>query len=263
MHYSERFTIIIPVWNSGAYLDIILRHYARLGIKPFLIIDAKTNDNTYAIASQFGCQTYVVENPTKRSQHLIEPGASQVKTPWALKMDDDELPNRGLLDHIMLATPTLPPAATVGFLRFQCALRGRRLWASTVHTAEFHRQFRLFQPTYAEYTKQGHSPGFLTPVENRVPAPNDAAMVHLDWIVHTSSEREEKIARYDAHSPNSGTSWREYYLADRLDGDFQSHLEPLPVEGFNQLAKELHQRFERGNESTIRAIWSRFSRSWR
>jgi hypothetical protein len=79
-------------------------------------------------------------------------------------------------------------------------------------------------------------------------------MVHLDWIVHTPEERDQKLARYDEHTPNSGSNWREYYLADCLDPAFESHIEPLPIAGFEQLEKDLTIRYEQTTRRASLAV---------
>ena len=72
-------------------------------------------------------------------------------------------------------------------------------------------------------------------------APDDAAMLHFDWVVHTPEERARKIARYDAHTPNHGSAWRNYYLADTLEG-FEASLEPIDLPEFANLTAALQLR---------------------
>lgn len=243
MRYSDNLSVLIPVWNSARYLDIVLGYYQDFGITPTLVIDGKTTDRSADIARQFGCRFIVTDNPTGRSQTIIKAGAAQIKTAWALRMDDDEVPTRELLDYAASVIHQLPSKAIVGFIRYQCATLNGEILASTIHAAHIHRQYRLFQPSLAEYIIEGHTPGYATPEEHRIDAPDSAAMLHLDWIVHSPEERSQKIMRYDSHTPNHGSAWRDYYLADVIDENFAAHLAPICGSSFKKLARQLDRRF--------------------
>lgn len=231
-------------------MDLTLEYYAEFGIAPTLIVDSKTTDDTLKIADKFECKAVVTHNPTTRAQYIIEAGARAITTPWALRMDDDELPTREMLDYISDAAHRLPPEAIVGFVRHQCTIRDRALWVSTKYGGENYRQWRLFQPSKARFIETGHTPGFEVPTESRISAPDEAAMLHFDWIVRSPEERSAKIERYDAHTPNHGSTWRNYYLADVLDDQFDSQLTPLTHSGFESYARKLGKRFPSQSRAT-------------
>jgi glycosyltransferase involved in cell wall biosynthesis len=224
----ENLTVFIPTWNAARHLGLTLDYYAQFGIAPTLVVDNKTDDNTLEVGRIFGCRTIVSHNPTMRSQYLIEKGARAISTPWALRMDDDELPTRTMLNFVaeLIDKDNLAPETIVGFPRFQCFIHEEKLFASTRHTSLEHRQWRLFRPEVVQYTERGHTPGFEVPEQHRLPAPDLAAMLHFDWVVRTAEERTQKIARYDAHTRDHGSVWRDYYLADTLAG-FEAELAPL------------------------------------
>lgn len=200
MDYSKNFTILMPVWNAGNYLDIILKHYAQFDIRPTIIFDTKANDNSETIIRRFRCPIIPADNPTFRSQYIVERGAREVSTSWALRMDDDEVPLKGQLDYIASSVKALPDDAIIGFVRHQCAIRSGILCTSQKHTGTIHRQFRLFQPSHATFTLQDHSTGYTVPEEQRLTAPNSAAMIHLDWTVHSLREREKNRKVRCAHT---------------------------------------------------------------
>ena len=157
-------------------------------------------------------------------------------------MDDDEVPTPAMMTLLKDLIPRLDPHHLVGFRRFQCTVRNGRFAASQKHSLEEHRQWRLFQPTLASFTERGHTPGFETPEQFRVPAPDEASMIHFDWVVHSLEERQRKILRYDAHTPGHGSDWRAYYLADTLES-FEADLVDLPVPELKNLASRLQDRF--------------------
>ncbi len=241
--FSDKFSIIVPTWNAASHLDIVLSYYNDLGLSPLLIVDSKTADATLEIAGRFLCSTLVADNPTSRSQFIVKAGAEAVTTPWVLRLDDDELPSRTMLNYISEIVESLDQDAIVGFVRHQCAIRNGRLYSSLKHTGHFHRQWRLFQPRRVEYVQTAHTPGYATPLERRMEAPDSADMVHLDWIVKTPEERNSKIIRYDDHTKNSGSEWRNFYLADIIDKDFNKQLIELKTTGFEGLAFKLDARF--------------------
>jgi hypothetical protein len=250
MIFDIPLTIFIPTWNAARHLDLILAYYAGIGIAPTLVIDSKTNDATPNLAQQFGCPTIIVQNPTNRAQYIIETGARALATPWALRMDDDEAPSRGMLNYIVGIVGGLKPESIVGFPRHQCSVRDGKLLTSTKHKSHEHRQWRLFHPASMHYTERGHTPGFEVPENHRMPAPDCAAMLHFDWVVRSPEERAAKVARYDAHTPNHGSAWRDYYLADTLE-DFEGQLALIHLPEFANLTAAFELRFGRSNSKPV------------
>jgi hypothetical protein len=248
MPLSERLTILIPTWNAARHLDLVLDYYRGLGIAPTLLVDSKTSDGTLNLAQTYGCPTIIADNPTTRAQYIIETGARAISTDWALRMDDDEVPSGGMITYINAVLGGLAPESIVGFPRHQCAIREGRLLTSTKHTSHEHRQWRLFQPSVVRYTERGHTPGYEVPESSRLPAPDYAAMLHFDWVVHSPQERAQKIMRYDSHTPNHGSFWRDYYLADTLD-DFESGLVPVDFPETAILTTGLYLRFAKHGRS--------------
>ena len=235
--------VIVPTINSESYIDIILGHYAALGVRPIVFVDGKTTDRTLDIVRGLGFTAHEVANPTWRIGHAIERISHRAGTRWVLRIDDDELPNRKMIDAAIRYAKA-DAEGVVGFDRFSCAVGANgKLYYHDGHDARTHNQRRLYCPHRLSFVTRGHSPGFeIDQNDTIVEAPEDEFMIHLDWVVHDIELRTKKIERYDAHTAEHGSVWRDYYLADALP-DFSSHLLPLPGRDFSEAARRLASRF--------------------
>lgn len=114
--------------------------------------------------------------------------------------------------------------------------------SSTEIDLDLHRQFRLYRKDAVSYIGTGHTPGFrLDNIDFRF-APEEAAMIHLDWAIHSYAERKAKIERYDRHSPNHGSLYRSFYLFEEQEG-YADGFHPLPIREVGELGHQLATRF--------------------
>ena len=131
-----------------------------------------------------------------------------------------------------------------GFPRLQCvtSLSGSLL-ATTHHSPEDHRQWRLYRPLKAKYIEAGHTPGFEVPQYGSLRAPGPASIIYLDWCLHSYTSRLSKIERYDAHTPNHGFLFRSYYLYEEDQAQTAGHLKAICRSEFYEIAKRISERF--------------------
>jgi glycosyltransferase involved in cell wall biosynthesis len=236
---ANELSVVLPTINSAGYIDIILKHYRALNIPAIVFVDNKTSDKTRAIVEQFAERVILISNPSTRVGGMIERMSTICRTSWVLRIDDDELPSRNMMDFIYCALSGTD-YDVIGFRRYQCAVSGTGKFL--YHSQYTHPQWRLYKPARVKFTGKGHTPGFDYEQNRSLLAPPEALMIHLDWIVHPLDERRAKVKRYDAHTPNDGTTWRHYYLADE-DADYRKYLLPLPSSDFDHVGRALAERF--------------------
>jgi len=136
-------------------------------------------------------------------------------------------------------------ADAYGFPRHQCAVSidGRLLRHLDHNATTEHRQWRLYRPAQARFTKRIHASGIEINDLRCVAAPDWACMIHLDWAVHNYEQRKAKIRRYDVHTPGAGSDFRPYFLFE----DFPSareRFQPLELPEFRSVARSIHERFQ-------------------
>jgi glycosyltransferase involved in cell wall biosynthesis len=244
--------ICVPTFNSARYLDLALEYYSDIAVPVTVFVDTKSTDHTLSIARSSGFEVQLIENKTTRVSEMLGEMSRHVGTDWVLRIDDDELPTRRMIEFAQAIARTGSPAQDFGFLRFQCAVN--RNGAPLYHLdypPEDHRQYRLYRPAGLVFTGLGHTCGFEQHNIVNDKAPDDAFMIHLDWVVHTKAERLEKIARYDAHTPNHGSMWHDYYLADQ-QSNYVERLAPLRCDDFLKVGRRLADRF-----GSISSDWGR------
>jgi hypothetical protein len=184
----------------------------------------------------------MVDNPATRVGEIIERISRHCGTRWVLRIDDDELPSLQMLAFVnsVIAGDS---CRAVSFERHQCVVnRSGAMLRNTRHSPVVHRQWRLYQPDAVEFHARGHTRCFELDPLSELAAPSEAHMIHLDWVFHSREERVQKIARYDAHTPNHGTMFKDYYLGD-TSPTFLDELTPLPAEEFVAVGRKMAARF--------------------
>lgn len=238
---SDAVSVVIPTVNSSQYIDIILSYYQDHGIPVTVFVDDRSEDDTLAIARRYASEATSLPNPGGFvAEGLVEHMSRACRTPWVLRVDDDELPSEAMLEWVQQAIRSYD-VDVWGFPRHQCAVsgKGKLLGAGTISPLD-HRQWRLYQPARVTYSHGLHLPGFDWKGEARS-APVDACLAHLDWALHSYGERRRKVERYDAHSPGEGTRWRSYYLYEEQEAA-QAFCD-LPLPEFEKVSLQLAERF--------------------
>jgi glycosyltransferase involved in cell wall biosynthesis len=239
----EDLTIIVPTINSARYIDVMMQFYKReICVPVTLFIDSKTTDNTWNIAESIAHKVVSAPNRHTRVGEIIEAMSGMCPTSWVLRLDDDELPSSGMMKFVHKAIQT-DVADAYSFRRHQCAIsrEGTLLRHVDVDSAE-HKQWRLYRRDRVRFRTEGHTPGFHTQGLRLIDAPPEAAMIHLDWAVHSYDERKQKVFRYDAHTPNHGSIFRSYYLYEEQPY-YQTRFEPLYLMEFDETCREISRRF--------------------
>lgn len=185
-------TVIIPTLNSARYLDITLEYYARMGVSPIVFVDARSNDETFKIASKFCECVHVANNPCEWVEGMIEGMSRAVPSAWALRVDDDELPSSDLLSLCGGVPLTCRPV--ISFPRINCGLTRSGQLAYNAYDRE-DRQFRLYRVNEVEYRSDIHTPGFAIRRSLQMVAPY--FLLHFDWAIRSYENRKAKVERYN------------------------------------------------------------------
>ena len=233
----------MPAFNAARHLDVTLAYYAEIGARVSVFVDTKSTDDTLSVAQRAGCDVQEIDNPSTRVGAILETMSRRLGTRWVLRIDDDELPSRRLIDYAISIAEGTSIAESIAFHRCECTINsaGEILYHRT-HTSGAHRQIRLYRPEGLAFSGTGHTAGFEEHNLMQQAAPRDALMIHLDWVVHSPAERASKMARYDAHTPGHGSMWRHFYLADQ-SLDFAAQLAALPCDDFRTAGRQLAAQF--------------------
>ena len=236
-------TILIPTWNGGKYIDIFLSYYTNvLKVPVTVVVDSKTNDNTRSVVSRWGAAVWDVHNPASRVGEIIETFSRASRTPWILRMDDDELPSSALIDFVRRAIANDDHDA-YSFLRYECCVaKDGMLLRHFGFDPVTQQQYRLYRRDRVQYISAGHTPGFVLDGLRRRLADEDAFIIHLDWAVHSREQRKNKKARYDAHTPGHG-DWIPGLILYEDDPDHRAKFAPFELPEFQETARRLAHRF--------------------
>ncbi len=205
-------TLVVPTINSASWIGEIFHFYREVGVDPLFAIDTRSSDGTEKVLADLGARLATVASPSRRVESLLPAIAASSPTEWLLRLDDDELPSGALLRWLG-EVDLDAPVDVYGFPRCQLVLdEKQRLMRSRFISfgpaAEFDRQWRMFRRDRAVYSDQLHSPGLV--IQSGAGAPDDALILHFDWIIRSYEERLSKFARYRDQSGNAALRARHY-----------------------------------------------------
>jgi glycosyltransferase involved in cell wall biosynthesis len=207
-------TVIVPTINSAGHLDIVLDYYKRMGVSPVIFVDAKSTDDTFRIASNSCEHVHLIANAHGWVEGMVESISRSVATGWALRVDDDELPSRAVLEMCRgdlsgIAEPV------VSFPRRNCGLTRGGQFAFDGRSDE-DRQFRLYRVNMVSYTSDIHSPAIV--VDRNLSMRDPHFLIHFDWAVHDYEQRRSKVERYDRIAASAGDRFRKGILFEEDPG---------------------------------------------
>src|ERR1700690_3350940 len=96
-HFKD-ISIVIPTKNSARYIDIILRHYARMGLRVIPFVDDSSTDNTLSLCRAHCEHVEMISNSGGLTETMIQEISERSRTDWILRFDDDELPTNSMIE---------------------------------------------------------------------------------------------------------------------------------------------------------------------
>ena len=213
----------IPTRNSAKWILPFVRAYQRLGINPVYLVDSRSSDATEAMLRDASMRVEKVTPSADRVEAIMSLIPEFCRTSWALRLDDDELPSRSLLNWLESDLKAVKEDA-VSLSRRPCLLgrdgvlrysRAEVFYWNEHYPLMLDPQTRLFRPDRVTYTSEIHTPGFITtlPAGN---APARAYFLHFDWILRSTAERILKLRQYDTQTQGAGTNFANFYLPECL-----------------------------------------------
>ena len=241
--FPESVTIVVPTINSSAWISDIYDVYRNAGLDPLFAVDSRSNDDTEGVLKRLGARYVAVASASRRVESLLPAIATSSPTDWVLRIDDDELPSGALLRWLSEADL----GSDIGAYAIpNCPLMlddTKRLLHSRFlafgPAADFDRHWRLFHRGRVQYTDKLHTPG--VEVQNGARAPDDAMLLHFDWILRSYDERLKKYDRYRQQSELGAERVRHFGIWE--DIPFSWHCaQAVPSELLTILARQIEGR---------------------
>jgi len=235
-----RFVVITK--NSGRWFEVILDTYDKMRIRPFVLLDHSSDDDTEELLKRRNTEYAKVRAEFPRVESLIRHISRHVHSEWVVRLDDDELPSCGLCAWIEARLDGLNKDV-VGFQRRWIRLIADQRCEYSRHPLIVSRlgvmdaQWRLFRPAKVQYCSDIHTPGFYVPKGSPI-VPRKAYIAHFTWLVRPASERRLQVEDYDRQEPNAGAWLRDVKVWENsnvADHDFC----PMDTDEFDQPAAAL------------------------
>jgi hypothetical protein len=225
----DKCRLFIPTRDSARWIGTILDFQLSLGLRPLVVIDARTTDNTRDIVASKGLD-YLEFTPRGDYPEagMLEFAAQNANADWLLRLDDDELPSQGLIDFVW--GDGIKSKNQCWFIeRRELYWEGERVVFSRSpgkyplpdYPQYLHPMARLFHVDRVNYLEEVHTTGFQE-LKLYGFAPPAAFIVHLNCLVHEFELRLKKVLAYEEIKP--GVSWglADEYLPELFDADFHN-----------------------------------------
>ena len=246
----DQLRLIIPTRDSARWIGTVLDFHLSLGLAPLVVVDVRSIDNTREIIASRGLEFLeFAPRGDFPEAGMLEFAAQNAKADWVLRLDDDELPSRGLVDFVRGAG--VKSKNQCWFIeRRELYWEGERVVFSRSpgkyplpdYPQYLHPMARLFHVDRVDYLEEVHTTGFQE-LKLYGFAPSEAFIIHLNCLVHDFDLRLNKVLAYEEIKP--GVSWglADEYLPELFDADFHnSSSEGLEQFGdvFEQMTVQKH-----------------------
>ncbi len=244
------FTVAIPTRDSAGWIGALLDLYAAHAIRPVILLDGRTRDDTAAIATAHGCRIVAVED-FRFTEGVVSLTRQCVSTPWALFMHDDEAPSAALFDWLAGPEPRTTASSIALSRRWARYEPGEPLrfgrsdhWQDRTGRHGFDHMWRLFRPDRVRFTAAMHSDGFFIGHWARLPP--ELFFVHFEWVLRTPEQRVMKLRGYDRHRYGYGRFFESMYLPERTPVEMRYATLDEPA------MEPLAERFHAARDETVR-----------
>lgn len=239
--------MFIPTRDSGRWIGMILDFHKSLELTPLVVVDARTKDNTRDIIASKGLSFLEFEPRGDFPEAgMLEYAAQHANADWLLRLDDDELPTKKLIDFVWSSGTKS---------KNQCWFIERRelYWenARVVFSRSpgkypipdyphyLHPMARLYHVDRIMYLEEVHTTGFEE-LKLYGFAPSEAFMVHLNCLVHNIDARLDKVLAYDQLKPGLAWGLADEYLPELFNPEFHNSSDE-GLEEFHNLFSKLPQ----------------------
>ncbi|WP_176722380.1 glycosyltransferase family 2 protein [Candidatus Thiosymbion oneisti] len=232
---------MIATKNSAGWFGEILHAYRKLAIQPLVLLDNASEDGTKELLEREQIEFTRVIPEFPRVEAIVRLIPNHTDAQWVLRLDDDEFPSHALIDWIPDRLDSLD-TNIVGIPRRwvrmgkneHCEFSNHPLLKQDQDKMDI--QWRLFRPDRVDYITDIHSPGFRASAG--LVAPDEAFLVHFDWIIRSRQARARKVADYDRQQGGAGSDFHDLYLWE--DSDLAAHgFQPMETTEFDRLARSI------------------------
>jgi len=225
----DKCRLFIPTRDSARWIGAILDFHLSRGLSPLVVIDARTVDNTRELVASRGL-SFLEFTPRGNFPEagMLEFAAQNAEADWVLRLDDDELPSKGLIDFVR--GPGVKSRNQCWFIERRELYRegGRVVFSRSPgkyplpdYPQYLHPMARLYHVDRVRFLEEVHTTGFRE-LKLFSFAPPEAFMVHLNCLIHDFDRRLNKVLNYERIKP--GVSWglADEYLPELFDADFHN-----------------------------------------
>jgi hypothetical protein len=134
---------------------------------------------------------------------------------WVLRLDDDELVTKELLNSLMLRLESLNPKIVYSIPRIWVR-RINEIWCQSnvakASNGKADNQLRIFHTDYVSEDRNLHTPGFRYKKKKQLDLRQN--LVHVIWEVQNVESRIQKIRHYEELESGAGVGKLRYYLPE-------------------------------------------------
>jgi glycosyltransferase involved in cell wall biosynthesis len=224
--YTQTLSVCMMVQNSEKTLNLALSSLNNI-YDELIIVDGGSTDKTIEIASKYGAK--IINSPwsgnhsRQRNVYLKE-----VRTDWVFVLDSDEFIDKKTWDFLeyLKVNGNKVPTDNFWIARKWISHFNKKLYiSSSPHYPDWQR--RIFKYNQAvSYSGQIHEN--IHGLEDKGQALPEISVYHLDLIINSESQREQKVNRYTKAESSSGMP--HYYIPDlnKLSLQKWNHQDLLP-----------------------------------
>lgn len=221
--------LFIPTRDSARWIGSIIDFHLSLGLTPLVVVDARTKDMTRDIIVSRGMSFLEFEPRGDYPEAgMLEFAAQHANADWILRLDDDELPTKKLINFVWSSGIAS---------KNQCWFIERRelYWENSRvvfsrspgkypipdYPKHLHPMARLYHVDRVKYVEEVHTTGFEE-LKLYGFAPSEAFMVHLNCLVNNFDARMNKLIAYNQLKPGLAWSLADEYLPELFNSDFHN-----------------------------------------
>ncbi len=187
-------TIMIPVFDETAALRFSAHYFSSLGITPLYVLDSKKIERKAEVEKIVGNKVAIYENPKTYVEANYDRLVAQSPTDMIVRIDCDEILSVEALKFVQRFSSE-GGRGIVGFDRRQLRISDGRFEALDWQPYQ-DIQWRLINRRKVTFDFALHTAGIHVPALQRVRAPLEAVIYHLDFLFNNVGERGKKNARY-------------------------------------------------------------------
>ncbi|EAY57009.1 MAG: conserved protein of unknown function [Leptospirillum rubarum] len=216
--------LVIPTRGCSKWLNLFLDAYEEFGLKPTYAVDQGCESETLRILRERNIDIIFIDMPQLGNGESIMPYLSQsINEDYIFRLDDDEFPSSKLLDFVNSIPesgysfvhswwlPRYEIAFIDGSLK-SCHPKHLRTKVGGKIYENLHGG-RFFRHKDVVYDKVGpHHGNFISDFVSH--APENALILHLDYLVRTPEERLAKIRSVEARFPGEGWTFANHMIPE-------------------------------------------------